>query len=441
MNWHKTTYLVLCILTWIHPATADEVLDAVVTHAKTQPDALPTQVSADLPVGVFDSGIGGLTVLEAILGLDAFHNTTLQPGADGKPDFQNERFIYLGDQANMPYGNYSAVGRTDFLRELILRDALFLLKHRVKAIVIACNTATAYGLDDIRALVSQLGVPVVVVGVVEAGARGVAESLPRELGSVGVGVLATVGTCSSGTYVKNIQSQTGRMGKSPPAVCQQGSIGLAGAIEGDPQFISPQGKRLAPYGGPAITSATGYDPAGLIQAPDGTWQLNSVENYLRHDLTAMLDRYKQDKISVPMDRLVLGCTHFPLIKEELTATLAALRAQSAYKDLVAEQVQLIDPAELTARELFRALALAKSRRTAHSEQKHQFFISTPNPKAHGVVLDASGKLERQYQYSRLPGKPERDDTTVLPMTVEALPAPSRQLLQRHLPLVWRALAE
>ena len=62
----------------------------------------------NMPIGVFDSGIGGLTVLAEILKLDEFDNTTHERGADGRPDFENERFIYLGDQANMPYGNYSA---------------------------------------------------------------------------------------------------------------------------------------------------------------------------------------------------------------------------------------------------------------------------------------------------------------------------------------------
>ena len=85
---------------------------------------------AALPIGVFDSGIGGLTVLEALLTADAFDNETLKPGPDGKPDFEDERFIYLGDQANMPYGNYSKEGKTDYLRELILKDATFLLGKR-----------------------------------------------------------------------------------------------------------------------------------------------------------------------------------------------------------------------------------------------------------------------------------------------------------------------
>ena len=61
-----------------------------------------------LPIGVFDSGTGGLTVLEAMLSLDAYNNTNGLPGADGKPDFNSEFFEYLADQANMPYGNYAA---------------------------------------------------------------------------------------------------------------------------------------------------------------------------------------------------------------------------------------------------------------------------------------------------------------------------------------------
>ncbi len=91
------------------------------------------QVRDQLPVGIFDSGTGGLTVMEAILGSRLL---------------DSEHYIYLGDQANMPYGNYPAEGKTDFLRELIFKDALFLLGHRAKVLVVACNTATAYGLDD-----------------------------------------------------------------------------------------------------------------------------------------------------------------------------------------------------------------------------------------------------------------------------------------------------
>ncbi len=151
----------------------------------------------ELPIGVFDSGIGGLTVLAAILQLDAFNNVTHQPGPDGRPDFEHERFVYLGDQANMPYGNYPSEQKVDFLRELIMKDVVFLLGERywlratagmprhdkppVKAVVIACNTATAYGLEAIRVALKQWDLPVHLVGVVEAGAAGAIQAITMAL--------------------------------------------------------------------------------------------------------------------------------------------------------------------------------------------------------------------------------------------------------------------
>ena len=83
----------------------------------------------DCPIGVFDSGIGGLSVLERILALDEFDNGTGAPGTDGMPDFAGEEFVYFGDQANMPYGRYDAAGKADFLRELVRRDARFLVQR------------------------------------------------------------------------------------------------------------------------------------------------------------------------------------------------------------------------------------------------------------------------------------------------------------------------
>ena len=108
-----------------------------------------------LPIGVFDSGTGGLTVLEALLTLDAFNNETGKPGSDGKLDFSKEYFQYLADQANMPYGNYAAANKTDLLKEHIQKNMQFFLKEApakppVKMIVLACNTATAYALSDIK---------------------------------------------------------------------------------------------------------------------------------------------------------------------------------------------------------------------------------------------------------------------------------------------------
>ena len=86
------------------------------------------QNKTNLPIGVFDSGTGGLTVLEAMLTLDAFNNETGKPGADGKPDFDKEYFQYLADQANMPYGNYAAENKTKLLQEHVIKNMEDLIK-------------------------------------------------------------------------------------------------------------------------------------------------------------------------------------------------------------------------------------------------------------------------------------------------------------------------
>src|SRR4051794_33728866 len=275
------------------PARADEVVAPVAAYLQSHPDgAAPNSIAfeklsgdrARLPIGVFDSGIGGLTVLEAILKIDAFNNQTLQPGPDGVPDFEGEEFVYLGDQANMPYGNYPSHGAEPYLKELILKDAIFLLssqkKPPVKAIVIACNTATAYGMEEIRALLATLKLEVPVIGVVEAGARAVAAELPDDGRARSVAVLATVGTCASNAYPKAIGMAVGRTGKRVPPVVQQGSVGLAGAIEGSPAFLG-EAAYEGPQLDPSLLPAYGLDPAGLRGDPSqpASQRLASVRNY------------------------------------------------------------------------------------------------------------------------------------------------------------------
>ncbi len=410
-------------------AAMDPVVAAVVEHCRSHSDGraafsvpLPgitdAQERAALPIGVFDSGVGGLTVLESILKLDAFHNDTLSPGPDGRPDFENERFVYFGDQANMPYGNYSAAGRTDYLRELILKDALFLLGQRyhwdasqsarfdkppVKALVIACNTATAYGLEDVRNLLSALQLPVVVVGVVEAGARGLLEA--PEAGAVGV--LATVGTCSSEAYPRAIQSTRGLAGRAPAVVTQQGSAALAGVIEGDPNFAQ------------------------------------SLEEQIRVDVAALVRSHQESGAAQPLAKVILGCTHFPLVQPQIGAALATLRRDPAWANLIAPEIHFIDPAEWTARELFRALARARLRRpsaaSAEDRLEHPFFISIPQPSAPNIGLTAQGALESGYKYGRQAGELSREDTIIVPLTLARLPDSGRRLIETRLPQVWEQL--
>lgn len=380
----------------------------------------------DLPIGVFDSGIGGLTVLEAILGLDQFNNQTFQPQPDGKADFENERFIYFGDQANMPYGNYSAVGKEEYLRELIIKDAVFLLGNRywksssdkqprldkppVKAIVIACNTATAYGLEDVKLALQTWKIPVFVVGVVEAGARGVLESQSGDASKSSVAVLATVGTCASNAYPRLIGSTFGVAGRRPPQILQQGFVELAAAIEGDPQVASK----------------------------------GSISDFINRDIANLVEQHRQSGSSSPINTVILGCTHYPLIKSQILETFDRLRlkeenGQKVYSQLIAENIRVVDPAELTAKELFRSLARnqLRSSATQTAKQPVEYFISVPNPNC-ASAQTKDGALEHNYKYSRIPGKLDLEDTVNVPMTSSVLQKTSLNLMQTRLPLVWKS---
>ncbi len=432
---------------------------------------------SQLPVGVFDSGIGGLTVMEAILSLDTFNNRTLAPGADGVPDFAGERFIYFGDQANMPYGNYPQQGREDFLRELIVKDAVFLLGRRyhrggavnfdkppVKAIVIACNTATAYGIEDIRDALREWKLDVPVIGVVEAGARAVNETLPATGRGGTIAVLATVGTCSSGAYPRAIGRAGGLAGKSIPSIVQQGSVGLAGALEGNPAFVSAALKgsqRNSSYLGPAVGSdlapidpallpAYGFEMSGVLgdAAKPATWQLNSAANYARYDVTTLVERYRRSGGGAPISTLVLGCTHYPIARADIAAAFAHLRnfkspdGAQPYRDLIGEKIEFVNPAEFTARELFRELARRKLRANRDSTAApalERAFVSVPNPAWPGAKLNADGALDAAYKYGRSPGIPAAEDTLCVPLTEARAVLDSLSGLAPALPQVWMNL--
>lgn len=413
------------------PVRAADPLAAMTAHLEAHPagdvafsynrSAYEGDLSS-LPIGVFDSGVGGLTVLEAILTLDAFDNDNLKPGPDGRPDFENESFLYLGDQANMPYGNYANVGKVDYLRELILKDAVFLLGKRyhkgdavwqdkppVKAIVIACNTATAYGLEDIKSLVKTLGVPVIVVGVVEAGARGLLSTETDPDGAIGV--MATVGTCASEVYPRTIQSTLGRAGRGIASITQFGSADLAAIIEGDPAIQMSAAEQVA------------IDVRALVEA---------------HRAGAK----SKGEAVLPLSTIMLGCTHFPLVREEIDAAFSMLRKEdSSLAPYIAEKRVYIDPAEWTARQLFRELASAGLRAPAADTlvERNLFFISIAHPSRPKADRNAEGGLPYDYKYGRELGRFDLEDTVVVPMTREGLPGTSRKLIQYELPAVWQRL--
>ncbi len=216
------------------------------------------------PIGVFDSGIGGLTVLKELLGR-----------------LPEESFVYFGDTARVPYGTKSAEAVKRFTRESVR----LLLDRGVKMVVIACNTASS---EVLPAFETEFNVPI--VGVIEPGVRAAIAATQKRR----IGVIGTPGTIRSGAYQKKI------VAKLPDAV------------------VIPQ---ACPLFVPLVEE-------GWIDTP--VTRLVAKE-YLKV--------YEKQAI----DALVLGCTHYPLLKPVI-------------QDTVGPGVELVDSAIETAREVARVLA-------------------------------------------------------------------------------------
>lgn len=426
-----------------------------------------------MPIGVFDSGTGGLTVLNAIVTLDSYNNTTHQKEADGKIDFATEDFIYLADQANMPYGNYAATGKTDLLREHIIKDAHFLLntkyyngeklmstKKNTKVMVVACNTATAYGLTDIELFLDQTKTNVKVIGVINAGVKGALHTFKKsESGSIGI--FATAGTVASNGYVTALkkliasENYTGNI-----QMHSQGGVGIAEAVDEDLNYIdkkSTQPRSL--YKGPGLTSPNlaidknlleiyGFDFSDFKMLCDSKatdqcsiMQINSPENYVRFHLVSLLEKMKATPNVLPLKTLILGCTHYPFLAAEIAKVLKELRkvkkdGEFRYKSLLAKNVILIDPSVNTAEELYEYLASSNLLNQQVKEMQADFYISIPNTMNLDVVSEENGqRFTYDYKYGRSVGAEQQYILTV-PFAKTNIPSPVSYRFQTQIPKVY-----
>ena len=235
------------------------------------------------PIGVFDSGIGGLTVARELM-----------------RQLPAESILYVGDTARVPYGPKSP----DTVRRYSREIAAYLLTQGVKAVVIACNTATAHALADLRA-----ELPVPVVGVVEPGARAALAA-----GGGRVGVIGTVGTVRSGAYERALR-----------------------ALSPDVEVVARPCPLFVPL---------------------------AEEGWLDHEATRLVAReYLAPVRDARVDTLVLGCTHYPLLKPVIA-------------DVVGRDVRLIDSAEETAAETGRVLrALSLDAPAGGAPPRHRFVVT------------------------------------------------------------------
>ena len=397
-----------------------------------------------LPIGVFDSGTGGLTVLDAVVNFDRYDNRTHRhrPNGDGLKDFGREYFIYLGDKANMPYGNYAKENNTPLLREHIIKDAQFLLGNKyymsasdrrfrtdkppAKAILIACNTATAFGKADIERLVDKAGLEIKVIGVIDAGVRAALALVARD-DNASIAVMATAGTVSSQGYVRALRAQIVAGGFSGNiSIFQQAGVGVAGAIDGSSEYIQPQATRPREgYKGPSETSNDapidvslwpryGFDcgPNALLATKDQgrirDVQLNSPANYIAYHVTELMEKIRKTPAAGKLKVIVLGCTHYPLHSDVFRGQLKRLydyreKGEYLYRPFMAKRIELVDPAPNVANELYQFLA-KKGLFNNASLYESRFFVSVPNPLNPNVKLDSAGNFTYEYKYGRTAGR-------------------------------------
>ena len=383
-----------------------------------------------LPIGVFDSGTGGLTVLEALLTLDAFNNETGKPGSDGKLDFSKEYFQYLADQANMPYGNYAAANKTDLLKEHIQKNMQFFLtsasqKLPVKMIVLACNTATAYALADIKNQFKQQSIEVPVIGVIDAGSKA-ALTYQQKNGTGTIGVFATAGTVASNGYPRTLEAMAKALKLPTLSIVSQGGYGLAESIDQDwSYYVDTLTRARASYKGPSLKnnnytidttllSAYRFDASNnklLCEYDDKgsclDMQLNDPSNYVRYHLVSLLEKMIVHKITKPMNTLILGCTHYPYLRDTIASVLNELyhykiNNEYRYRNYLVEKVELIDPSIETAKEAYLALQKQTLVNNA-STKKNLFYITIPNANTSKNALQPDGWFTYDYKYGRIAG--------------------------------------
>jgi glutamate racemase len=234
-------------------------------------------------IGIFDSGIGGLTVLKELVRA-----------------MPQEDTLYLGDTARVPYGTKSPETVTRYALEI----ASFLAKKDIKLLVVACNTASAVSLETL-----QERFPIPIVGVIEPGARRAAAMTRNGK----VGVIGTEATIKSSAYTRAIKKVN-----------------------------------------PAIEVITQPCPLFVPLAEEG-WTANEVA---RLTVKSYLEGLKGSGV----DTLVLGCTHYPLLKEIIAETMG-------------DTVRLVDSAEETARTVADILFNRGLLRPSAEKGNHHFFVT------------------------------------------------------------------
>ena len=440
-------------------------------YSIAKPNNLPVKNS--LAIGIFDSGIGGLTVFDAIINADHF-NADHESQPDGVKDFNREQFIYFADQANMPYSNYVEAGKKELLVEHVLKDFLFLYNNKyhpspdspitakdkpgVKAIVIACNTATAYGKLQVEELCRVAELDVKVIGVIDAGCKGALEHIRKDE-NVAIGIMATPATVSSMAYVNTLNEFTKEF-TGNIIIVQQGGKGLHESIDNKPEFININyTKPYAGYMGPALYDThyriekdllryynfdtTTYQilyNKGSLELSD-TVAINSVENYTRYHVVSLMEKLKKEDHPVKLKSIILGCTHYPYVSNVITRILKELKKTERYSYLLSDSIFIVDPAVNTAKELYEYLSeneLFNEPEKARADESY-FYISVPNPFEPTVEIENDGRFTLDYQYTKRNINELKDFTLIVPFSYKLISDEQINLIRERLPATYNII--
>jgi glutamate racemase len=246
--------------------------------------------AADRPIGLFDSGVGGLTVLREL-----------------RRQLPNESTIYLGDEARMPYGTRESAEVVQFTREAMRWFA----GRDCKLVVIACNTATAAALEIVRD-----ESPMPVIGVVRPGAAAALTATSRRA----IGVLATSLTVRSGAYIRALRDLDPLVD-----VVQQACPKLVPIVEAGKAGTAAAEAAIREYVEPVLSEGAVVRPA--------------------------------------VDTLLLGCTHYPLLREQI-------------QDVAGRDVRVVDSATTTALAVREVLASHRIT-SGRARGEHQLFATGP----------------------------------------------------------------
>ena len=356
-----------------------------------------------LPIGIMDSGTGGLAILERFLTADEYDNITGKLVADNIGDFVGENLTYLADIANVPYVGYLNKGKKDFLRELMLKNTLFMMgdsyfslafddepmkgKEKVKLLIVGSSIAATYAMNDVEELLRLSNTGVQAISVVEATASEVSRQLTVD---DAVGIISNTNVLQSKIYDNLLGIN----------LVKQMSYGFTEDMKmGENLIDKTLGAPRASYSGPVFGENVENINVELLPRYNFSLenndilysrigrkfkeiQLNSMENYARFSLMSLVEKHRKNADGKKLKFVILDCEYSVHYKDVLETMVASLRdyqqdGKYIYKNCISEDFQFIDPSLAVVKQAYSILRKSEILSMNLKKTKVESFISIP----------------------------------------------------------------